>query len=312
MFFGERRNLIMPGRAANMSDGWETRRRRGAGHDWAIVRLGAPGAVSRVEVDTGWFKGNYPDTCTLEGVHAPGATAAELAASDAWRELLPRTRLQSHTRHRFEPELAALGPVTHVRLRVFPDGGVSRLRVWGTLEEEARRALGVRRLDTLPEGEARAELRACNASSRWIDAMLAARPFGSAAAALEAGARAWAATGPGDWREAMAGHPRIGEPRAGHGAAAAPTSFARAWSQKEQSGMAAATDAQRAAMAEANRAYEAKFGFIYLVCATGKTADELLGAIRARLDHALEHELNVAAEELGKITHLRLEKLLQP
>lgn len=307
MFFGERRNLIMPGRAVNMSDGWETRRRRGPGHDWAIVKLGAVGTVSRVEVDTNWFKGNFPDTCTLEAIHAPDATAEALSTSDAWKELLPRTRLMAHTRHRYEPELADLGPVTHVRLRVFPDGGVSRLRVWGTLEDDARRALGVRRLDTLPEEQARAELRACNASSRWVDAMMAARPFGTVARVLEAGERAWSETGPTDWQEAMAGHPRIGERRPEHGAA-----VARGWSSREQSGMAAASDEVRAAMAEANRAYEARFGFIYLVCATGKTADELLATLRARLQHTPDVELPIAADELGKITRLRLEKLLLP
>src|SRR5690606_39638216 len=127
-------------------------------HDWAIVRLGATGTITRVEVDTGWFKGNFPDTCTLEAIHAPGASAEDLAASDGWKALLPRTPLMAHTRHRFEAELADLGPATHVRLRVFPDGGVSRLRVWGTLDDAARTALGVRRLDTLPVAEARAEL----------------------------------------------------------------------------------------------------------------------------------------------------------
>src|SRR6266496_1018276 len=75
MFFGHRHNLIMPGRAANMSDGWETRRRRGPGHDWSIIKLGAPGQIRRVEVDTSYFKGNYPDTCSID-------------------PLLPRTKLQ--------------------------------------------------------------------------------------------------------------------------------------------------------------------------------------------------------------------------
>jgi allantoicase len=137
MYFGRRENLIMPGRAANMGDGWETRRRRGPGHDWAIVRLGRPGTIRRVEVDTNHFKGNFPESCSLEAARIPGAPPAEFLASRsiAWETLLPRTRLAAHTRHFFEEaELAALGPVTHVRLNIFPDGGVSRLRLYGEVE----------------------------------------------------------------------------------------------------------------------------------------------------------------------------------
>jgi allantoicase len=309
MFFGERRNLIMPGRAVNMSDGWETRRRRGPGHDWAIVKLGATGSISRVEIDTNHFKGNFPDTCSLEAIVAPaGTTAEQLAASDGWKELLSRRKLQAHTRHLFEPELADLGPVTHVRVRVFPDGGISRLRVWGTLDDDARRQLGVQRLDALPEAQARAELHACNASTRWVDAMLAAWPFGTPERVLEVGVRAWSDAGPDDWREAMAGHPRIGQ----KAAAGSEAGVARGWSSKEQAGMAAADEATRHAMAEANAAYEARFGFIYLVCATGRSAGELLATARARLANTPEVELPLAAAELGKITTLRLEKLLQP
>lgn len=132
MFFGSRHNLILPGRGRDMSDGWETRRRRGPGHDWAIVRLGKPGAIRRVEVDTAHYKGNAPGSCSLEVVNAPGAGAEMLAdPGGEWRELLPRTPLQPHTLHRFEEELREAGEVTHARLNIFPDGGVSRLRLFG-------------------------------------------------------------------------------------------------------------------------------------------------------------------------------------
>src|SRR5256884_1482336 len=90
MFFGSRHNLIMPGRAANMSDGWETRRRRGPGHDWVIVRLAAEAVVRRIEVDTKHFKGDYPDMASIEG-----------SRSDEWLDALPRTKLQAPTRHMF-------------------------------------------------------------------------------------------------------------------------------------------------------------------------------------------------------------------
>jgi allantoicase len=130
MHFGTRDNMIMPGRAVNMGDGWETRRRRGPGFDWAVVRLGAPGSVTRVELDTNHFKGNYPESASLEGCFATGGPL-HVAPSDGWMEILPRTRLRAHYRHFFSRGLARVGPVTHVRLNIFPDGGISRLRVHG-------------------------------------------------------------------------------------------------------------------------------------------------------------------------------------
>jgi allantoicase len=132
MHFGAKDNMIMPGRAKNMGDGWETRRRRGPGYDWAIARLGAPGVISRVEIDTNHYKGNYPDRASIEGLLAPGAPIATLASSD-WTELLPQTKLRPHHRHLFSKELRPIGPISHVRLNIFPDGGISRLRVHGTL-----------------------------------------------------------------------------------------------------------------------------------------------------------------------------------
>ena len=132
MHFGAKDHMIMPGRAANMGDGWETRRRRGPGYDWAIVRLGAAGVIMRVEIDTNHFKGNYPDSASLEGCLAPGAPLESLTSAD-WRELLPQTKLKAHHRHVFSRTLRATGPVSHVRLNIFPDGGVSRLRIHGTL-----------------------------------------------------------------------------------------------------------------------------------------------------------------------------------
>jgi allantoicase len=127
MFFGSRHNLIMPGDATHMGDGWETKRRRGPGHDWTIIRLGAEGTIRRVTVDTRHFKGNAPGACGLEGLRV--ADGADLT-HQTWRELLPRTPLQPHAKHAFE-ELRAIGDVTHVRFNIFPDGGVGRLRVYG-------------------------------------------------------------------------------------------------------------------------------------------------------------------------------------
>jgi allantoicase len=135
MFFGHRHNLIMPGRAANMSDGWETKRRRGPGHDWVVIKLGARGSLHQVEVDTSYFKGNYPESCSLEGYDAPDALDADALDAGAWSEILPRTKLQAHTRHHFTDELKPHDPITHVRFNIYPDGGVSRLRLYGNVED---------------------------------------------------------------------------------------------------------------------------------------------------------------------------------
>lgn len=308
MFFGERRNLVMPGRAKNMSDGWETRRRRGPGSDWAIVRLGATGTISRLEIDTNHFKGNFPDLCQIEAIHAPGASTEELVASSAWRVLLPKVKLQAHTRHWYEAELADLGPATHVRVHVYPDGGISRLRVYGTLDEGARLGLGIRRLDTLTPRLAKAALRSACASTKWTNAMLEARPFGSVTALLDAAKRIWATTGPDDWKEAFRAHPRIGEQRSSSERGAEE----KTWSKKEQSGMAVASPEIATEMATVNQKYEEKFGFTYIVCATGKTAAELLDIAKSRLDNAADKELEIAAGELLAIANLRLRKLVTP
>ena len=136
MFFGHRHNLIMPGRGVNMGDGWETKRRRGPGHDWVIVRLGRRGRVRQVEVDTAHFKGNYPDSCSLEGCDAGELIDAGALAACDWRELLPRTKLQADTRHFYADELAQTGALTHARFNIYPDGGVSRLRLYGEIADK--------------------------------------------------------------------------------------------------------------------------------------------------------------------------------
>jgi allantoicase len=138
MHFGAKDNMIMPGRARNMGDGWETRRRRGPGHDWAIVRLGTTGSVKRIELDTNHFKGNYPDCASVEGYCAAGARLEDLRAAP-WETLLPQTRLEPHFQHRFSKQLRDIGAISHVRLNIYPDGGISRFRVYGTAAEAGRR-----------------------------------------------------------------------------------------------------------------------------------------------------------------------------
>ena len=130
--YGSMHNLNLPGRGVNMGDGWETARRRGPGNDWVILMLGHPGAIRRLEIDTAHFKGNYPDRVSVEaGVFASNEEA--VAASDAWKTLLPESKLQMDQQHYFEAELVDLGPVSHVRMSIYPDGGVSRFRAFGNL-----------------------------------------------------------------------------------------------------------------------------------------------------------------------------------
>ncbi len=139
MFFSHMNNLIMPGRAPNMGDGWETRRRRGPGHDWIVLKLGKPGTIRRVEVDTGHFKGNFPDTCSLEGCFIKGDHPPAYLSSLAvdWQPLMPNVRLEPDKRHFFDAEIKPAGVVSHVRLNIFPDGGMSRLRLHGRPHMEA-------------------------------------------------------------------------------------------------------------------------------------------------------------------------------
>lgn len=133
MFFSSKDNLIMPGRGINMGDGWETKRRRGPGHDWAILKLGHAGFIDQIEVDTHHFKGNYPDRCSIESIFAPDAKDDDLETLK-WQLLLPESKLTAHQQHYFDQQLRHHDRVSHVRLNIYPDGGISRLRLYGTLK----------------------------------------------------------------------------------------------------------------------------------------------------------------------------------
>jgi allantoicase len=132
--YGRVENLTAPGRGADMGDGWETRRRREPGHDWAVLELGTFGRIEEVVVDTAHFKGNYPDRCSIQASRRAHGSPAEIAAqAESWPVLLPEMKLQADHIHTFKGEVAALGPVRFVRLNIYPDGGVSRLRLMGTV-----------------------------------------------------------------------------------------------------------------------------------------------------------------------------------
>lgn len=163
MFYSSPANLISPGFAAVMGEGWETARRRDDGNDWVTVTLAGEGVLRLAELDTSHFKGNSPGWATLTGL-----------AGEDWVELLPRVRLQPDTRHRFP---LVNGPaVTHVRMDVYPDGGMARLRLSGKLTETGRRALILRWFNRLPTTQALAVLALAGLPPADAAAQVATRP----------------------------------------------------------------------------------------------------------------------------------------
>jgi allantoicase len=130
MFFGQMENLLLPGRGTDMGDGWETRRRRGPGHDWVIVELADSIAIKRVKIDTAHFKGNYPDRFSLEACEHRGEMKDSAAMT--WKEIIHETKLRPNCEHFFTQEILDQSThFSHVRLNIYPDGGVSRLNVFG-------------------------------------------------------------------------------------------------------------------------------------------------------------------------------------
>src|SRR5947207_485666 len=251
-----------------MRDGWETRRRRGPGHDWVIIKLGACGLVQWVEVDTTHFKGNSPESCSLEGM-----------VSSAWRELLPRVPLQAHTRHFFGNEIQRVGPVTHVRFNIFPDGGVARLRVIGKLCRD-----GLERLNALLPDEARAELLECCGSPRWASRMAAQRPFENREELFTSADLLWWSLEPLDWMEALSNGSRL-----------------------EARGASAE---QIAAFERASTAYRERFSYAFVHHAPGNGVVQIVAAIQERLANDPDRELRIAADEKRKLTRHKLEKLV--
>jgi allantoicase len=286
-----------------MHDGWETRRRRGPGHDWAVVRLAAEGVIERAIVDTAHFKGNAPGACTLDMAHAPDASPERAAAADLpWQPLMAMTALEPDHEHDFDLASAAVGrPATHVCLRIHPDGGVARLRLLGRVTEAGRRMLGLRWLNALVPALAERELATCLGAPAWARAVAAERPFADEAALAAAAERAMEALDDPSWDAAFGAHAKIGQPK----------DDARGWSSAEQRGVAGADAGTRDALREATRAYEERFGGMFLTCATGKDATTLLSEIRLRMQNDAATERRIAIEEQKKITRLRLEKLLR-
>lgn len=273
-------NLLLPSESAGMWDGWETRRRRGPGHDWATFELGLPGVVSGLVVDTTHFKGNSPGWVSFD-VSDDG---------EAWSTIVDRTPVEKHAINEIEMEESH---ARFVRLSIHPDGGLARMRVLGLADQDAAGAKRLEYLNCLLDSEARRFFGAACASGRWVESMLASRSFSSFDDVLSSAGKAFEGLGEADWLEAFAGHPRIGEK-------------GDAVESSEQSGSAGF----ESELAAVNAEYEAKFDFIYIVYASGKTGEEMLEIARSRLDNERSAEIAVAAGEQRKITETRLRRMM--
>lgn len=303
-FFGSPLNLLLPGRAKNMGDGWETRRRRGPGHDWVIIKLGIPGVIRRIEVDTTHFKGNFPESCSLEGADFKG-DELDVTPDTHWKDILPQTKLRANVRQYFHKQLQDAGKVSHVRFHIYPDGGVGRLRILGVAATAPESRL--KWLNSLSAARAQSAFLDCCGSRAWAGQMVAARPFASLAQVVETADRIWAGLSPKDWLEAFGHHPPIG----GNKSAQKQSAKAERWSANEQSNIQKTSPETWPVLAATNAAYRARFGYIFIVCATRKTADEVLALLKQRLANHPDNELGIAADEQRKITRLRIERLLE-
>lgn len=290
-FYSPPENAIAPGNAVTMGDGWETKRRRDGGRDWIHLGLAAAGRIRQVVIDTTHFVGN-----------SPGAVALTARGPDGeWHPLLPRTPLQPDTRHWFGADAGLDTDLIagQVRLELIPDGGLSRIRLWGDPAAEAMAVVGLRWWNLLPATDAAAAVRSYCSSPAWAAALTAGRPHADPDALVAASDALVAGLAWDEVLVALAAHPRIGERAEGAEAAT---------SQREQAGVGADTEL-RAALAAGNLEYEGRFGHVYLVRAAGRDGAELLALLRARLGNSPETERAIVRRELAEITALRLRRL---
>jgi allantoicase len=278
-------NTLRPTPSAGMWDGWETRRRRGPGHDWAVFELGLPGMVEEIMVDTTHFKGNAPGFVSL-GVSDDGGE---------WREVIGGAQVRADSLNRIslpDPAEARL-----VRLGIHPDGGVARFRVLGRPSAAAVGAKRILYLNALLDEEARRFFKTACPVSAWVGMMMEGRPYPHVDEVLAAADRAYEALDEGGWMEAFASHPRIGE-------------RGDETSSREQAGVDGAGRALLWELADVNTRYEEKYGFTYIVHASGKSAGEMLEIAKGRLDNTRDEELGIAAAEQRAITATRLRRML--
>ena len=295
MFFGSRNNLIKPGPSRSMADGWETRRRRGPGHDWAIVRLAARGHDRAARDRHLALQGQRAGA-----VHGRGRRAGGDGELDGWRTLLA-SPLQPHTRHVFD-ERAAPRRRRHApaAVSVYPCGGVARLRAWGTLGARRRRPGSQRSTRCPAPTRSRALQRCCGSTSVGRRRWPRARPFEDVAALLRIAERTWWSLGEADHLEAFAAHPRIGETKvAGDRRREVVDAASRPPPRRRRA------DARRARRGEP-RVRGASSASSSSCARSGRSADAMLADLRARLANSARVELRTAAEEQAKITRLRL------
>ena len=310
-FFSEPANMLMPYPALNTGDGWETKRRRGPGHDSVVIRLATDAAITRVELDTTHFKGNYPESCDIEAAvveELAGSVSADLTSTAIghWKPLVPRTPLQPDHAHVFESELTPGTVASHVRLNIYPDGGVSRLRIFGVPTADGRRRAALRFLNSLDDRDVRRVLADYSAAPAWIEKMAAARPYETAAAVMSAAEKAADGLGREDWLEAFRHHPRIGERTSERAQSAA----AQTASASEQAG----SGERRAGQPKRSPRRIASTKRASVTCSSSarkeKPPTRSSSQLRDRLKNDPSQELAVAAAEQRRITKLRLEKLL--
>lgn len=278
-------NLLLPTDPAGMWDGWETRRRRDPGHDWATFRLGLPGTIESIVVDSRHFKGNCPGWVSVDfsedGETWSAAIGEEAVEPDSVNEIA-----LTQPRH-----------AGQVRLSLHPDGGVARLRVRGRPDPGPAGRARVAYVNSLFDGAAHGFFSTTCAATKWVGAMVDGRPYASVDSLLQRVAEVFDGLGTSDWLEAFAGHPRIGE-------------RGDEVERREQAGTETASREVLRDLIEVNRRYEEKFGFTYIVYATGKTASEMLAVALQRLDNDRPEEIATAAEEQRMITGTRLRRML--
>jgi allantoicase len=301
-FFSPMGNLLLPSRSGFMGGGWETRRSRPPGRDWIVVQLGSVGAVRRIVLDTGHFKGNYPDRAAVDGLCWPGAAAHALVEHADWRPITECVHLSADC----ETEIAvhSAGPWSHLRLRIEPDGGVARLRAFGVPVEPVPEPW-VARVNALPADEFRGFLVRCCSSPRWAEDVVAARPFATATQLLGEAERLWWAQFPPAWEDGLRGHPRIG----GVDALRARFAATAAWSEGESAAAATTDEGVLAALAAGNDAYEARYGWPFVIDATGRSASDVLAAMGGRMHRAPDAERAVGAAEVWKIARRRIQSM---
>ena len=134
--FGRAENILAPGTGKNMGDGWETRRSRGKNFDWLILKCAAPGKINKIQIDTHHFKGNYPDKCSLQATYLNKKISDKniVIKSKKWKLLLNKVKLHAHKKHNFQNKLMKNKKINYIRINIFPDGGISRIRAFGRVE----------------------------------------------------------------------------------------------------------------------------------------------------------------------------------